>query len=90
LKIKAEADAADKKKSRPGRPLKFFFFIDTLVLSAFSISDMGKQVHKKKTHKRTNPLGNSTIQNGTAEIVPKEEEILPIIQKVSRRFMDSR
>jgi hypothetical protein len=44
---------------------------------------MGKQVHKKKQHKRANPLGGSVIQNGMADIVPKEEEILPIIQKVS-------
>lgn len=44
---------------------------------------MGKQVHKKKPQKRTNPLGTSTLQNGAVEIVPKEEEILPIIQKLS-------
>jgi hypothetical protein len=44
---------------------------------------MGKQVHKKKQHKRPNPLGGTVVPNGMADIVPKEEEILPIIQKVS-------
>jgi len=44
---------------------------------------MGKQVHKKKQHKRPNPLGGTVVPNGMADIVPKEEEILPVIQKLS-------
>ncbi|KAG2187982.1 hypothetical protein INT44_000732 [Umbelopsis vinacea] len=44
---------------------------------------MGKQTHKKKVGKRPNPLATSQISNGMAEIVPKEEEIIPILQKLS-------
>jgi hypothetical protein len=72
------------EKSRPGRPLKFFFF--ATALSSFSRSNcvaMGKQTHKKKAAKRANPLATSQIPNGMADIVPKEEEIIPILQKVS-------
>ncbi|CAO3668115.1 unnamed protein product [Umbelopsis ramanniana] len=44
---------------------------------------MGKQTHKKKAAKRANPLATSQIPNGMADIVPKEEEIIPILQKLT-------
>lgn len=73
--------------------MHFFFSLGSLLFlfyfsNLFWIkNEMGKQHSRRRGNKgKTNPLSrvSAGIQQGTSELVVKEEQVLPVIAKVRR------